>query len=291
MSAVGRLDRAWRTRLLLAPLVAFDLLVFVVPVGYLLRVSLAGRSTGRALAPGTWSLAGYRYVAESALLARVFGFTMGFAVVATFLAVALGTLYAYAAWRASGPVRTVLLGGVVVSMFTTLVVKLFAALVVFSPNGVFNRTLLAGGVLDEAAVLVNNEVGVMLGQLYVVTPYAVLGVYAVLTDMDDRLVEAAADLGATPWRAAREVVVPHAVPGMAVAGVVSFAWSAGAYAAPLLLGSSTERTVAVEVGNLLLQQYDYPPAAALAVVLTVVVLAVLALGLYGLRRRGGVDGV
>lgn len=275
-----------RTRLLLAPLVLFDLLAFVVPMGYLLRVSLSERSTGRALVRGTWSVESYGFLLESSLLRRVFAFTMLFAVVTTLLAVGLGTLYAYAAWRASGAVRTVLLAGVVMSMFTTLVVKLFAALVVFSPNGVVNGALLASGLVGEPLRLINNEVGVLIGQLYVVLPYTVLSVYSVLTSLDRHLVEAAADLGATPTRAAREVVLPHAVPGMAVGGVIAFAWSAGAFAAPALLGSASELTVALEVQNRL-ANFEYPVAAALAVVLTSVVLAVLAAGLYGLRRRGG----
>jgi|APHM01.1.fsa_nt_gi ABC-type spermidine/putrescine transport system, permease component I len=286
----GQFGAVTRRRLLLAPLVLFDLLVFVVPIGYLLRVSLAQRSTGQALVRGTWSAEGYQFLLNSPVAARVFGFTMVFAVVATVMAVAIGTLYAYAAWRGSGLVRTVLLAGVVVSMFTTLVVKLFAALVVFSPDGVVNDALLASGLVDGPLLLINNEIGVVLGQLYVVVPYVVLSVYSVLTGLDERLVEAANDLGATPVRAVREVVLPHAVPGMAVGGVIAFAWSAGAYAAPLLLGSSGERTVAVEVSSLL-RQFDYPAAAALAVLLTTVVFVVLALGAYGLRRQGGESSV
>jgi len=277
-----------RTRLLLAPLVLFDLLAFVVPMGYLLRVSLSERSTGQALVRGTWSVDGYRFLLESSLLRRVFVFTVLFAVVATLLAVGLGTAYAYAAWRASGAVRTVLLAGVVMSMFTTLVVKLFAALVVFSPNGVVNDALVGSGLVGTPLRLINNEIGLMIGQLYVVLPYTVLSVYSVLTSLDEHLVEAANDLGATPARAAREVVLPHAVPGMAVGGVIAFAWSAGAFAAPALLGSASELTVAVEVQNRL-TSFEYPVAAALAVALTAVVFAVLAAGLYGLRRRGAND--
>lgn len=279
-----------RTRLLLLPLVLFDLLAFVVPMGYLLRVSLSEPSPSRALVRGTWSTESYRFLLDSSVVTQVFGFTMGFAVVATLLAVGIGTLYAYAAWRASRLGRTVLLAGIVMSMFTTLVVKLFAALVVFSPNGVVNEVLLSSGLLETPLMLINNEIGVLIGQLYVVLPYTVLSVYSVLTSLDEHLVEAANDLGATPVQAARAVVLPHAVPGMAVGAVIAFAWSAGGFAAPFLLGSVGERTVAIEVQDRL-TSFNYPVAAALAIVLTVVVLAVLAAGLYALRRRGGASDV
>lgn len=280
-----------RTQLLLVPLLLFDLLVFVVPMGYLLRISLAERTTtGGALVEGTWSTDGYRYLAESTLVQDVFVWTILFAVTTTLLAVGIGTLYAYAAWRASGLTRTILLLGVVTSLFTTLVVKLFAARVVFSPDGVVNDALLATGVINDSVLLINNGIGVLIGQLYIVLPYTILSVYSVLTGLDKQLIEAANDLGATELRAVREVVVPHAVPGMAVGGIIAFAWSAGAFASPILLGSSSEQTVAVEVQRLL-TDFDYPAAAALAIVLTAVVLTVLAIGGVWFRRSGGQSNV
>ena len=286
------MDSVSRTRLLLVPLLLFDLLVFLVPMGYLVRVSLYERDTaGSAYVGGTWSVESYRHLAGSELVWDVFAWTMGFAVVATVLSVGIGTLYAYVAWRASGLTRTMLLAGVVVSMFTTLVVKLFAARLLLEPDGAVNDTLLASGLVGEPLALVNNEIGVLIGQLYIVLPYTVLAVYSVLTGLDERLIEAANDLGATPTRAVREVVIPHAVPGMAVGGVIAFAWSAGAFAAPLLLGSPSEHTVAVEVQRLLNSNFDYPSAAALAIVLTTVVLAVLAAGAAWLQRRGGLNDV
>ena len=297
--AVGVLDRVGavlpvsmgglsRTQLLLVPILLFDLLVFLVPMGYLVRVSLYERDTaGGAYVEGTWSVESYRHLAGSELTRDIFRSTMEFAVLSTVLAVGIGTLYAYVAWRASGLVRTVLLAGVVVSMFTTLVVKLFAARLLLQPEGAVNDALLTAGLVGEPLSLVNNDIGVLIGQLYIVLPYTVLAVYSVLTGLDERLLEAAADLGASPIRAVREVVIPHAVPGMAVGGVIAFAWSAGAFAAPLLLGSASEHTVAVRVQELLSDNFDYPSAAALAIVLTTVVLAVLAAGAAWLQRRGG----
>jgi spermidine/putrescine transport system permease protein len=206
------------------------------------------------------------------------------------LSVALGTLYAYAVWRSEGRLRTLLLAGVLVSMFTTLVVKLFALRLLLVPNGPVNGLLLGTGLLSEPLALVNNLTGVVLGQLYIVVPYSVLAVYSVLSSVDERTVEAARDLGASGPRAFVEVVLPHAGPGIAVATVVSFTWSVGAYAAPFLLGSNDQRTVGMEVAALLGQDFDWTAAAALAVALTVVVLGVLAAAAVGLTRRGGDDG-
>jgi spermidine/putrescine transport system permease protein len=281
----------WRTVALLAPLLVLDVGVFLLPMAYLLRVSVTARTEGGgAFVEGSWSLDGYRYVAETPLVHEIFGFTLLFGVVVTVLAVAIAVTYAYVAWRATGPLRTALLGGAVCSLFTTIVVKLFAVVLVFSPRGVINDVLLAVGVLAEPLFLVDNLAGAVIGQLYIVVPYAILSVYAVLSTLDDRLVEAALDLGADRRRAFREVIFPHVRPGIAVATIVSFTWSVGAYPAPLLLGSGSEQTTAILVSQLLLTQFDWPAAAALAVVTVVVVLATLLIGLSRLDDGGVLRG-
>jgi spermidine/putrescine transport system permease protein len=270
----------------LLPLLLFDLLVFVVPFGYLLRISLSQRQPAQAYAEGTWSVGGYTYLLEpSNTVAETFLFTLGFAVVVTLLSVAIATLYAHAMWRADGPLRAVLTAGALVSMFTAIVVKLFAALLVYSPDGVLNGLLTSLGVIGEPLRLVNNGVGAVIGQLYIVVPYSVLAVYAVLSTVDESLLEAARDLGASGPRAFVEVAVPHAVPGLLVAGVISFTWSVGSYAAPLLLGSGNERTNGVLVSDLLLREFDWPAAAALAVVVTATVLGGLVAVRLVLSRR------
>lgn len=262
--------------LLVVPLLLFDLLVFVVPFGYLLRISLTERTTATAYGEGTWSLEGFQYVLETATLRETYLFTLGFAVVATAVSVGVAVLYAYAMWRAEGTRRLVLTAGVLVSMFTAVVVKLFAAILVFAPNGVLGGVLTATGLLAGPPLLVNNEIGALLGQLYVIVPYSVLAVYSVLATVDESLLEAARDLGAGRVRTFRAVVLPHAVPGMLVAGVISFTWSVGAYAAPLLVGSGSERTAGMAVSDLLLKRFDWSAAAALAVLVTLTVFLALA---------------
>ncbi len=282
-----RLDRGAtrRSLVLLLPLGLLEALVFAVPLGYLLRLSLYGRTDSGAFDTGTVSLDGYAYLVTSPVVANVAVFTAWFATVVTVLAVVVGLVYGYAIWRADGVVRLTLLAGVVVSLLTTLVVKLFAVVLVFSPAGTLNAVLTTTGLLETPLRLVNNEVGAVIAQLYVVVPYAVLAVHSVLDGLDDQLIEAARDLGADRLTAFKAIVVPHALPGVAVAAGVSFAWSVGAYAAPLLVGSGGERTAGVHVSALLLQRYDWPAAAALAVVTVVAVAASLGAVLVAVRRR------
>jgi len=272
---------------LVVPILLFDLLVFVVPFGFLLRISLTERLPAQAYAEGTWAVAGYAYLlGPSNTLLSVIGFTFVFAVIVTLLSVTIATVYAHAMWQADGIVRVVLTAGALVSMFTAIVVKLFAAVLVFSPAGSLNAALVGSGLLSEPLRLVNNATGAVIGQLYIVVPYSILAVYSVMSTVDDALLEAARDLGASGPRAFRAVVIPHALPGMLVAGVISFTWSVGSYAAPLLLGSGSERTAGMAVSDLLLREFDWPAAAALGVVMTVTVLAALVVTRLALSKVG-----
>lgn len=281
---LGEFPARWRAVVLLVPLLVLDIGVFLVPMGYLVRLSLAERTASGAFVEGAWSVDGYRYLLETPLVHEIFAFTLLFGVLVTVLAVAIAVLYAYATWRATGPARTLLLGGAVFSLFTTIVVKLFAVVLVFSPRGVLN-SLLTAGPLAEPLLLVDNLPGAVIGQLYIVVPYAILSVYAVLSTLDERLVEAALNLGADRPAVFREVVLPHTRPGIAVAAIISFTWSVGAYPGPFLLGSGSEQTTAILISQLLLTEFDWPPAAALAVVTVAVVLTTLMAGLW--RFDGG----
>lgn len=282
--SVRSLAARWRVLLLLLPLLMLDIVLFLVPMAYLVRLSFTARTARGAFVEGSWSLDGYRYVANTGLVHEIFGFTLLFGLLVTGLAVLISVVYAYATWRASRGWRTLLLGGAVLSLFTTIVVKLFAVVLVFSPQGVLNDVLLGVGLVNEPLLLVDNLAGTVIAQLYIVVPYGVLSVYAVLSTLQQQQVEAALDLGAGPARVFREVVLPHARPGIAVAAIISFTWSVGAYPAPLLLGSGSEQTTAILISQLLLTNFDWPAAAAVAVVTITVVLTTL---LVGLSRLGG----
>jgi spermidine/putrescine transport system permease protein len=131
---------------------------------------------------------------------------------------------------------------------------------------------------------------VVVGIVYMVAPYAILAIYSVLVSINEDLVDAALDLGASRPRAFYEVVLPNAIPGVAVATVLAFTWSIGAYSAPVLLGSSKERTFAVQVEEYVINQFNWPHGAALSViVVTIVFVSLLIFFIFINRQSAGGD--
>lgn len=276
-----------RAKLLMAPLVLFEIAFFIVPLLYLLRISLYSPAGDGAYAAGTWSLQSYVDVVTSDLMLGLITFSVKFTLVVTAVTLAVATLMSYAIWRADGVLKTVLLFSVVLPLLTTLVVKLYSWLVLLSPIGPFNQLLMGSGVIEDPLILVYNFLGTVVGQVYTALPYATLAIYSVMSTIEWETVEAARDLGASRPRSFFEVVLPQTLPGISVATVVTFAWSVGAYAAPALLGSASERTFAIEVERLMLQQFNWPVAGALSIILLLFVLITILVMFSLINRWGG----
>ena len=291
------LDRLWtpfeaqsgsrRSLLLMSPLILFELLIFVVPFAMLVRISFSEQSQSLPYAEGTFTIASYIEVLQSGFLQGIIVYSFRLGVIATVLAVVLATFYAYATWRADGLLKSALLFSVVLPLLTTLVIKTYAWVPLLAPNGTANNLLLAVGVLSSPVQVVPNTLGVVVGQVYIVFPYAMLAIYSVLSTVEWELVEAARDLGAGRARSFFEVVLPEIMPGITVATIISFAWSVGAYSAPALLGAGSDRPFALEVQEQMLLNFNWPIATALSTIMLVLMFASIVLIYVVLGRFGG----
>nr|ABQ76130.1 spermidine/putrescine ABC transporter permease protein [uncultured haloarchaeon] len=276
-----------RSLLLMSPLIIFELLVFVAPFIILIRISLSEQSQGIPYAEGTFSIASYIEVIRSELLQGIIIYSFQLGVIATVITVTLAVFYAYAAWRASGLLKSALLFSVILPLLTTLVIKTYTWIPLLAPNGTLNNLLLAVQLLQSPVQLAPNTIGVIVGQVYIIFPYAMLSVYSVLSSVKWELVEAARDLGAGRVRSFFEVVLPDIMPGITVATVISFAWSVGAYSAPALLGAGSDRTFALEVQEQMLINFNWPIATALSTIMLVLMLVSILFIYVTLGRIGG----
>jgi spermidine/putrescine transport system permease protein len=271
----------------MSPLILFELLIFVVPFAMLVRISLSEQSQNLPYAEGTITVESYIEVLQSGFLQGIIVYSFRLGIIATVLAVVLATFYAYATWRADGLLKSALLFSVVLPLLTTLVIKTYAWVPLLAPNGTANNLLLAVGLLSSPVQVVPNTLGVVVGQVYIVFPYAMLAIYSVLSTVEWELVEAARDLGAGRARSFVEVVLPEIMPGVTVATIISFAWSVGAYSAPALLGAGSDRPFALEVQEQMLLNFNWPVATALSTIMLVLMFVSIVLIYVVLGRFGG----
>jgi spermidine/putrescine transport system permease protein len=257
---------------LLAPLAAALLALFVLPQLLMLEASL-GRRSAYGLVIHDWSALNYLRALDP-LYVRVLLRSLGLAVVTTALCLVLGYPMAYwLARRVPRRWRSALVVLVILPFWTSFLVRMYAWVFLLRTEGLLNTALAAVGL--PALNLLYNDAAVVIGQVYGELPFMVLPLYASLEKLDQTLLEAAADLGAAPRRALWRVTLPLTRAGIVAGSLLVFIPSLGAYLAPDLLGGARTVTIGTLIQSQLVVARDIPFGAALSFVLTLVVVALL----------------
>jgi len=287
-----RLARWWPW-LLLAPGLLWLLGLYLLPLLGLLPLSLSEPVSRFGLETVFRArVATYGEVLEQAgpILVRSFGF----ALIATGLGVLLAYPLAFAIRFHGGRWRPLLVGLVVLPSLSSYLVRAIAWSSLLGDQGpvlaliqAFNLSPLLNGLgLLRDGRLLNTPTAVILGLTNGLLPFLVLPLLVAMERIDSRLLEAAADLHASPWRRFARVVWPLSLPGLGAGLLLSLIPAAGDVVTPRFLGGPNERMVANTIENLLLVQLQAPRAAALTLVLMAMITVAVALHL---RSRAGED--
>ena len=279
----------FRKTLLAVPWV-WAALLFVLPLAIVVKISLAETAVG--VPPYTAlidhgalraTLANYRDVFADSFYAGAYVSSVKIAGLATILAVLAGYPMAYAIARAPERRRGLLLLLVTLPFWTSLLIRIYAWIGLLRPGGVINAVLESVGLIDTPLQMINTTAAVCFGMVYAYLPFMVLPLYARLERLDPALVEAAGDLGATPWRAFLSVTLPLSLPGVMAGALLVFIPCVGEFVIPDLLGGPDT----VMIGKVLWSEFfssrDWPLSAAL----TVVMMAVLVIPVLAVQRTLG----
>jgi spermidine/putrescine transport system permease protein len=258
--------------ILLAPSLLLLAALFYLPQLLLFAVSFGHRSAYGGVVRAM-SLENYARALEPMYLGILWR-SLGLATFSTLACLVVGFPFAWwLARRVPARSRSALLALVVLPFWTSFLVRMYAWIVLLRSEGLVNLALAAAGL--PRMELLYNDFAVLVGQVYGELPFMIVPLYVSLEKLDGALVEAAADLGASPSRAFFRVVVPQTLPGIAAGCLLVFIPSLGAFLAPDLLGGG--RTA--YVGNLIQSQFavarDMPFGAALSFVLSLLVIVLL----------------
>ena len=266
--------------LFLAPARATMALLFLAPMFIIVLYSVMTRGTyGGQSAPFT--LDNYARLADPLYLAILLR-SFWLAGLSTAASLVLGFPLALFIARSTTR-RNLYLQLVMLPFWTSFLVRTYAWMFLLRDTGLINSALQASGVIHDPLPLLYNDSAVIVGLVYGYLPFMVLPIFATLEKLDPALLEAAADLGATPWTSLWRVTVPLALPGIIAGSVLVFIPCLGAYLTPDLLGGGKS----IMIGNLVQNQFttarDWPFGAALSLVLTALVMLLLWLGV----KKGG----
>ncbi|MFV0475925.1 MAG: ABC transporter permease [Pikeienuella sp.] len=195
----------------------------------------------------------------------------------TFWCLAIGLPYALIAASVTGWLRNLMLGAVLLPLWTSLLVRTAAWFILLQEQGLINQGLVALHLSDGPVPLIFNRFGVVLAMTHVLLPFMVLPIYSVLVTIPRNLMPAAASLGAPPLRAFWRVLLPLSLRGIASGVLLVFMTSIGYYITPALIGGEQDQMISSIIAFYAQGTANWGMAAALGMVLLALTLALYAL--------------
>ncbi|MBK3661016.1 ABC transporter permease [Bradyrhizobium diazoefficiens] len=253
----------------LIPLLVLIVVAFDAPIGYMLSLAFWDNTKG-------FTFQSYESLLEAPIYLRVLANTLGISVIVTFANVAIGYPLAHWMRSLSGRAKIIVIALVVLPFWVSVLVRTYAWIVILGNDGLVNRTLQWLGLTHTPVQFLYNAIGVTIGMTAVLLPLLVLPLYAAMVRIDDRLLRAAASLGAPPRMIFWKIYFPLTMPTLAACALLVFMFCLGFYITPAILGGGRVSMIANVLDMLINQFPNWAQASAISTILLVVMLLIFA---------------
>jgi putrescine transport system permease protein len=267
---------------------------FVIPFLLILKISLSDKARARPPylpqlnlsdgATGIWNfLSGldfenYVTLATDSFYVRSYLLSFETAAISTFLVLLIAYPMAYGLTRAPQKWRSLLMALVVLPFWISFLIRVYAWITILKPNGFLDMAGQELGFNPGTFALLNSRSAVIIGIVYSYLPFMILPLFTVLDKMDDSLLEASRDLGASTLRTFVSITLPLSLPGIYAGCLIAFIPMVGEFVIPDLLGGNDTALIGKTLWTEFFNNQDWPLAAAIAVgMLLVLILPIAAL--------------
>ncbi len=277
---------SWGRRALIGVPLTFLLIFFLLPFLVVFKISVSEMDNVVFKDLVVWTdgifqfkirLANYLFIARDDLYLETYLSSLRFAAITTIICLILAYPFAYFMARSPASRRPALLMMVMLPFWTSFLLRVYAWKMLLADSGVFNNIAIALGLLGEPVKMMNTSFSLVLGMVYMYVPFMILPLYANLVKMDLRLLEAAQDLGATPWQAFWRITVPLSRSGVLAGSMLVFIPCVGEFVIPELLGGPQTLMIGRVLWDEFFSNNDWPMAATVAVVMILFIVVPLAL--------------
>ena len=273
---------------------AFLLLFFLTPFFIVGKISVSEMETVTFKDVLTWQdgvlqlslkFSNYLFITQDPLYFSTYVSSLQYAAATTVLCLLIGYPFAYFMARAKPTVQPALLMLVMLPFWTSFLLRVYAWRGLLTDNGWvadfliatgIDQVLYATGLIAAPGKLMHTPFSLVLGMTYTYLPFMILPLYGNLAKMDLRLLEAAADLGASPWTAFWKVTVPLSKAGIIAGSMLVFIPCVGEFVIPELLGGPETLMIGRVLWDEFFSNNDWPMASAVAVVMVLLIIVPLA---------------
>lgn len=272
-----------RWDILLLPSFVLMLLLLVASQYIFLKGSFF-RDLGLGRTGDEFEIANYLKFLTDSFYLRTLWITTKTSFLAALFTLVLGYPLAYTIARMRSRWAMVLIAGVVVTTFVTIVIKVFGIIIIFAADGPLNKFLLATGVIESPYSIMGSQTGVVVGLMHFTLGFGVLVLYSVIQTIPRSLEEAAQIHGANRVRVFWRIIFPLSLPGVTVGALMIFNMCMGAFTSAALLGAGKVFTLPVLIQRMVMMEVKYSMGATVAAVLLFSVLLINLLSIYLIRR-------
>lgn len=263
--------------LLLAPISLWLVVLIILPHIGLFVVSVSEKIGPREYETG---FGNYATFFGEPLYWRTFARTATMSILATVLTLILGFPIAYyIAKLTKGRTKTTLFLMCMIPFWVSELVRTFGWMILLRETGVVSTTLQKIGLISGPVEFLYNDAAIMVGLVYTSILFMVVPLVTTLDSLDDSLIEAGYDLGGTTTSIVREIVIPHAMPGIVSGCIVVFMLSLGNYLTPILLGGKDSLWFTGMIYNQFITRFNWELGSALGFLLLALSSAIVFLGL------------
>jgi len=277
----------------------FLILLFTIPFLVVLRLSITEMDGVHIMDLSSYAdgmltfkikLSNYLFLTSDPLYIETYISSLKFAAINTVICLAIGYPFAYFMARSPANARPALLMLVSLPFWTSYLLRVYAWKGLLDDNGVLNNVMLAMHLIDEPIKMMHTSFSMMLGMVYTYLPFMILPLYANLAKMDLRLLEAAKDLGATPFKTFWLITVPLSKNGIIAGSMLVFIPSVGEYVIPELLGGPSTLMIGRVLWDEFFSNNDWAMASAVAVSMVLLILLPLVIFNKYQAQDGAVKG-
>jgi putrescine transport system permease protein len=219
----------------------------------------------------------YLFIGSDALYVKTYISSIKFALITTLLCLAIGYPFAYFMARSPKHLQPMLLMLIMLPFWTSFLLRIYAWKTLLVNNGVINNILMSLGFIDSPIAMMNNSFSLLIGMVYSYLPFMILPLYANLSKMDLRYLEAAADLGTSPFKAFWLITVPLSKAGIIAGSMLVFIPAVGEFVIPELLGGPSTLMIGRVLWDEFFSNNDWPMASAVAIVMILLILVPMAI--------------
>lgn len=233
----------------------------------------------------TLRLSNYAFLVADSLYLATYLNSLKVAFISTLLCLLIGYPMAYYIARSSPRTRNLLMMGIMLPFWTSFLIRIYAWIGILKNNGLLNNVLMWAGLIDTPIELYRTHIAVYIGMVYSYLPFFIMPLYAHLVKMDLRLLEAAYDLGARPWKTFIQITLPLSKNGVIAGCLLVFIPAVGEYVIPELLGGADTLMIGRVMWNEFFNNADWPMAAAVTCTMVLLLLVPMAAFQYSQARE------